>query len=179
MVFISFMENISCFYTLVYYFFFSDVLLCRHGSFGSLLLKSSYHKSSFFSMYCQLRFPVIFHRRHAAFLFKQQEKMVIAAESAELADVADRQSLQKIFFAQINPGMGDIGVQRNPRTLFKFPGNMFPGNKKFLLQLFQGKVFRQMLADIFKDIVNHQHFPLMTSVHFGIKGVYCNAPTNL
>ncbi len=46
-----------------------------------------------------LRAPVIFHRRHATFLFEHFKEMVIAAESAELADITDRQPLQEVPLA--------------------------------------------------------------------------------
>lgn len=60
--------------------------------------------------------------------------MIIAAEAAQLADIAYRYVLQEIFFAQINPQPCNIGMQRHSGIFFKFSGNVLSRYKKFFFK---------------------------------------------
>lgn len=79
-------------------------------------------------------FSIVCHRGHAALLFKDFEKVVVAAESAQLADIANRHSLKKILFAHVNARPCDICVQSDPGALFEFSGNVLAGDEKFFFQ---------------------------------------------
>ena len=94
--------------------------------------------------------------------------MIVAAKSAQMAHIPYRQSLQEIFFAKVNARLRNIGMQGHARAFFKFSGNMFAGNEKFLFQRTEGEVVGQVLADIFKYIVDKQNLFFVQLVYLVI-----------
>ena len=80
---------------------------------------------------------VIHHRRDAAFFSEYFKEVVVAAETAQLTNISDRDSLKQIFFAQVDARTCDIRVQGDSCTLFKFSGNVFTGNKNSRSNVFK------------------------------------------
>ena len=60
---------------------------------------------------------VVHHRRDAAFFFEYFKKVVVAAKTAQLTNIADRDSLKQIFFAQVDARARDIRVQGDSCTV--------------------------------------------------------------
>ena len=82
--------------------------------------------------------------------------MVVAPKAACFVDLGDGQPLLDQGAAAVQPGFYDIAVHRLPGLPLELPGDMLPGNKKFLFQPFQCQLLGEVGLDKKEHLVQHQ-----------------------
>ena len=93
---------------------------------------------------------------HAVLLFEGAEKVVVAPKAACFVDLGDGQPLLDQGAAAVQPGFYDVAVHRLPGLPLELPGDMLPGNKKFLFQPFQCQLLGEVGLDKKEHLVQHQ-----------------------
>lgn len=82
--------------------------------------------------------------------------MVVAPETAGLVHLGDGEALLNEGAAAVQPGLYDVAVHGLAGLAFEFPGNMLPGDEKFLFQTLQRQFLGEVRLNKQEYLIQHQ-----------------------